>query len=1205
MCEFHSRKLNDISLLISIRLYIVYLFIGRLVLAYVAIFGFRVTSLHISAAIRLHYLQALFKQPISTLDALPVGQTTAIITITANILQLGISERLSSLIQATAVISVALIIGCIYSWALTLVTASGLVIIIAWYSVTTPLVVKGYSTVQTIDREASSIVTESLLSIRMVAACGAEEKISKKYDKLIEQASMMTKRLSPLLALQHSPVFFAIFATFALCFWYAAKLYLDFKFASVEALVIVLMSIMTMIAHLSAISVPLTAASNSLNAASIFFKIIDAPKPLTSGLQGPEISMDSNIEFKNVNFAYPSRHDIKVLNGFNLQIPAGQTTAIVGPSGSGKSTVVGLISRWYELGGDDHITNYLRNGEVTIGERSLDTIDMYWWRSQLGLVQQEPFLFNDTIFKNIEYGLVGTEHQHASLEAKWTLIERACKEAYADGFINALPEGYSTSVGENGLQLSGGQRQRIAIARAIVRNPKILIFDEATSALDVTSERIVQAALEKASQGRTTIVIAHRLSTIKMADRIVVVANGKVKQTGTHDSLLQDIDGPYWKLVNAQQLSAGMNQPPNDDLQNEKEDDRRNALGEKESYETLVEEEHTHVDRIEQNIDNQKNIRAIGSFAMLFSEQKQNIAGYAVLIVAAAGAGSTSPLQAYLFARLISVFSYWGEQLIISTSFLCLMLLAVALGVGLSYFALGWISNNASAHTVSFYRREYFRNTITKRIDFFDDPAHSSGLLTARIATDPTQLQQLLGINMAMVMISLFSVIGCITIAIIFHWKFGLVVIVSSLPTILAGGWYRVRHEIRFEANNNKVFAESARFAAEAIRAIRTVSSFTLEGTICEKYDEMLMAHVAKSWREARIACAVFALSDSMVLLCMAFALWYGGTLLATGSLASFNFLVVYLAIIQGSLAAGQWLSFGPNIAQVSAAASRIQSMRTKNLQSEESIANKHEDDHRWTLPTSLLWKGADIEFQDVWFQYPTRDVPVLRGCSMKIEHGQFAAIVGSSGAGKTSVISLLERFYDTQKGKVYYNGEDIATIPMQILRNRMSLVAQEPSIFRGTIRDNILLGVRNEGDRTSEEALYDTCRDAGIHDFITSLPDGYNTDVGSAGVSLSGGQRQRISIARALIRDPSVLLLDEATSSLDSETEKEVQAVFEQTGRGRTMIVVAHRLATVQNADIIFVMHEGRVVETGNHESLLAKKGRYWQMCEAQALGA
>lgn len=314
-------------------------------------------------------------------------------------------------------------------------------------------------------------------------------------------------------------------------------------------------------------------------------------------------------------------------------------------------------------------------------------------------------------------------------------------------------------------------------------------------------------------------------------------------------------------------------------------------------------------------------------------------------------------------------------------------------------------------------------------------------------------------------------------------------------------------------------------------------------------------------------------------------------------------------------MAAGQWLSFGPSkiyytshlhrsdeiidIAQVSSAADRIRMMRDKNGENETRIARTYKSKHLWQIPP--MWNGADIELRNVWFQYPSRNVPVLRGCSMRIRHGQFAAIVGSSGAGKTSIISLLERFYEPHSGSISYNGENFSLIPRNVLRKRMALVAQEACIFGGTVRENLLLGVQGE---VQENLIHEVCRDAGIHDFISSLPDGYNTDVGKAGVSLSGGQRQRISIARALIRDPSVLLLDEATSSLDSTTEKEVQAVFEENGKGRTMIVVAHRLATVQNADIIFVMHEGRVVETGNHKSLLRIRGMYWRMCEAQALG-
>jgi ATP-binding cassette subfamily B (MDR/TAP) protein 1 len=255
----------------------------------------------------------------------------------------------------------------------------------------------------------------------------------------------------------------------------------------------------------------------------------------------------------------------------------------------------------------------------------------------------------------------------------------------------------------------------------------------------------------------------------------------------------------------------------------------------------------------------------------------------------------------------------------------------------------------------------------------------------------------------------------------------------------------------------------------------------------------------------------------------------------------------------------------------------------------------------RWRLPSQLLWRGADIRLENVWFTYPTRDVPVLRGLDIHVRHGQYAAIVGASGSGKTTVVSLLERFYEPDRGLIMYNGDPITTTPLKELRGRMSLVAQEPFLLHGTIRDNILLGIK--ADAIASSAVDQACRDAGLNEFVWSLPDGYDTDIGTGGILLSGGQKQRISIARALIRDPDVLLLDEATSSLDSETEKEIQKVLERAGRGRTIIVVAHRLATIQNADVIFVMHQGRVVESGDHQSLTKRKREYWQMCQAQTL--
>ncbi|KAH9869269.1 hypothetical protein IAQ61_006474 [Plenodomus lingam] len=482
--------------------------------------------------------------------------------------------------------------------------------------------------IQEVEREAAGAAAETLLGIKMIAACGAEDKFIKRYHEIVQRITLMSKGLSPILAVQHAPVY------------------------------------------------------NAIHAASIFFTIVDAPKPCSAGSKEENIIAGADLTLTNVNFAYPSRHDVKVLKGLTLTIPAGRTTAIVGPSGSGKSTVIALLQRWYELDEVEPIASYLRSGSIKIGNTNLNEIDLHWWRSRIGLVQQETCLFNDTIYKNVEHGLVGTPWEFAQEHLKRNMIEKACREAYADEFIQNLPS------------FSGGQRQRIAIARAIVRQPKILVFDEATSALDVNSERIVQAALESAARFRTTIIIAHRLSTIRNSHQIVVIADGKVVQSGDHRSLVSEEGGVYKKLVIAQRIgdSSAEKMPTENPFL------KGSSLKEKESCETIVESETTAVEGMG-DVVKIKTTSIFGSFMMLLTENKDNWIGYLIL------------------------------------------------------------------------------------------RAHSVGMLTTRLATDPVQLQQLIGANMAMVLISMFGLVGCTIIAVLCHWKYGLVVIISSLPIIVAGGW--------------------------------------------------------------------------------------------------------------------------------------------------------------------------------------------------------------------------------------------------------------------------------------------------------------------------------------------------------------------------------------------------------------------------------
>lgn len=630
------------------------------------------------------------------------------------------------------------------------------------------------------------------------------------------------------------------------------------------------------------------AASKAASAAADFFAIIDAPKLSVSGLQEPDASAREDIHFESVTFAYPSRAHVKVLDDLGITFEAGKITAIVGASGSGKSTIVGLLERWYNLDNERLIlpasaikpnakdkinesdpevksetteepkTPVVLGGSISIGKHKIDDLDLKWWRSQIGLVQQEPFIFNDTIAKNVSYGLIGSKWENENAAAKQVLVEQACKEAFADEFIDKLPLKYETQVGDAGIKLSGGQRQRLAIARSIIKRPKILILDEATSSIDVRGEKLVQAALDKVSEGRTTITIAHRLSTIKKADKIVVLRKGKIVETGTHDGLLENKEGAYWALVNAQQLSM--------DDETILEESEAINLARAETLKQVMSSTDGKTEKYEELVYKPKSLSR--SFGLLLYEQLVHWPWYLTLLAACVMSGGAYPLQSYLTAQLIQVVTKTGQAFTDAVNHWSLILFIVAIATGVAYFFIGWSAQYISTYIQCHYRQEYFESIIAKPIPFFDEEDNSSGTLAARLANDPTQLQQLLGMNMALVVSAMLGGIGCILVGFALGWKLTLVVLSVSLPFICGGAYFRTRYEIQFEKMNNEVFAESSKFAAESISAFRTVTSLTLEDMICRRYEVLMANHVKKAFKKSTWTTLVFSASDSVALLC-------------------------------------------------------------------------------------------------------------------------------------------------------------------------------------------------------------------------------------------------------------------------------------------------------------------------------------------------
>ena len=364
-------------------------------------------------------------------------------------------------------------------------------------------------------------------------------------------------------------------------------------------------------------------------------------------------------------------------------------------------------------------------------------------------------------------------------------------------------------------------------------------------------------------------------------------------------------------------------------------------------------------------------------------------------------AGAAIPLQAWLFAQIVVVFSPTETDMKGESEFWSLMWVVLAVGTGLAYFGCFLASTQMAAIIRAKYQKQYFEAILYQKTSFFDEEDHSQGTMTARSSGDPQKLEELMGPNMASVYIAVFNLVGSLAIAFSFGWKLALLACCVVMPVSIATTYWRFKYEIEFDKMNNEVFAESSKFASESIGAFRTVASLTSEDAICDRFEKLCRGHVVTAFKKARWVSLLFAFSDSVSMACQTLIFYYGGKLLADGEYTALQFFVCFMATIQSGEAAGQGLSFGPNAAQVTAASNRIINMRESRLR--ETYSEKE------SIPDSQ--GGMKIELENMHFSYPTRDVPVFQGLNLTIEKGQFAALVGASGCGKTSIISLLERF--------------------------------------------------------------------------------------------------------------------------------------------------------------------------------------------------
>lgn len=525
------------------------------------------------------------------------------------------------------------------------------------------------------------------------------------------------------------------------------------------------------------------------------------------------------------------------------------------------------------------------------------------------------------------------------------------------------------------------------------------------------------------------------------------------------------------------------------------------------------------------------------------------------------------------------------------SDFYSAMYVVMAVVLTFAFLAQGIAFARCSERLIHRVRERAFRTILRQEMAYFDRTG-TAALLTF-LSTRASEVAGLSGSVLGIIITAISTLVGSVILSLAIGWKLSLVCMVS-IPILLACGFLRFHMLYRFEQRAKAGFEKTATEASEAVAAIRTVAALTREKDVLDRYYRTLDEQQRASLRSILSSSALYAASQSMFFLAFALGFWYGGLLIARGEYTQFQFFVCFAAIVFGTQSTGTIFSYAREMGQARQAATEM-----KALFDNEVTIDTWSDAGAPIDPQFL--EGA-LEFRDVNFTYPTARHPSLKKFSLHIKPGQSVAFVGSSGSGKSTALSLIERMYDPDSGMVCLDGRDIRSINVNEYRSIFALVSQQAVLYRGTIRENILLGTTTP-ETVTEEDMRAVCREADVETFVSSLPDGLDTAVGGNGVLLSGGQKQRIALARALVRKPRVLLLDEATSALDVESERSVQAALDRASASRTTISVAHRLSTVRRCDVIVVMDGGRTVEVGNHQELMRKNGMYAQMAKLQEL--